>query len=59
MWRNDKNESMSSFSGLLCGCVCKAELSGWVTLVGSTLGCGGKRLVRSIKKGKLDLCSAD
>lgn len=27
--------------------------------MGLTLGCRGKRLVRSIKEGKLDLCSAD
>lgn len=44
---------------LLCCCVWKAEPCRQVTLVGLTLGCRGKRLVRSIKKGKLDLCSAD
>lgn len=38
---------------LLCVCVCE------VTLVGLTLGCKGKRLVRGIKRGKLDLRSAD
>lgn len=38
----------------------RRSLLRWVTLVGLTLGCGGKRLVSSIKRGeKLDLRSAD
>lgn len=59
MGRNGQNDSASASSGLSRGCVRKAQPSRWMTLVGLTLGCRGRRVVRSIKKWKLDPCSAD